>query len=371
MGAQDAQQQSDNNRSNLERTSSADTSSSLPPQLETVPQAAQRKLFSSKFPFMRTSTSSTTKDDHNVDPSDPAPGARALASALQQQKTTRLTSPGIPASQVAFGIQWTLSCAITAGEGRGVWSWAWDIGKTPYAPPELEDDPTLPIPSSHSSAHISFDDVNPKAGRNMAMSTLPPLEPQWTQAVELIDAAHAQDPNVILATGAAKPLPYELHYASKMTSWLAKRAPQASPTLQLTKTRWELPRSSFPMGRSGYLTWRSKQKSQASAQVFDLLGTPSITPAISEADKERVALLVRKGNLTTDDETQILEDVACLVFLDDQFDDFERKADLDEEKMINILRKTWGKMSESGRQLALGMELSEKAKTLIGKALQS
>lgn len=26
-----------------------------------------------------------------------------------------------------------------------VWSWAWDVGETPYAPPELEDDPTLPI----------------------------------------------------------------------------------------------------------------------------------------------------------------------------------------------------------------------------------
>ncbi|KAG9258318.1 glutamyl-tRNA synthetase [Emericellopsis atlantica] len=210
----------------------------------------------------------------------------------------------------------------------------------------------------------------------MAMNTLPPLESQWTQAFELIDAVHAQDPNLTVATGTAKTLPYELHYAMKMTSWLAKRAPQASPTLQVACRaqhfrRWELPRSSFPMGRSGYLTWRSKQKSQASTQVFDLLGTPSITPAISEADKERVALLIRKGNLTTDEETQILEDVACLVFLDDQFDDFERKADMEEEKMINILRKTWAKMSESGRQLALGMDLSEKAKTLIGKALQS
>lgn len=26
-----------------------------------------------------------------------------------------------------------------------VWSWAWDVGETPYAPPELEDDPTLPV----------------------------------------------------------------------------------------------------------------------------------------------------------------------------------------------------------------------------------
>jgi len=88
MGGQDAQQQSDI-RSNLERTSSADTSSSLPPQLETVPQPAQRKLFSSKFPFMRTSTGSASKDDHDVHPGGPAPDARALASALQQQKSTR------------------------------------------------------------------------------------------------------------------------------------------------------------------------------------------------------------------------------------------------------------------------------------------
>ncbi|KAM7199210.1 hypothetical protein V8F20_005812 [Naviculisporaceae sp. PSN 640] len=34
---------------------------------------------------------------------------------------------------------------IGMGSCFGVWSWAWDVGTTPYAPPELEDDPTLPI----------------------------------------------------------------------------------------------------------------------------------------------------------------------------------------------------------------------------------
>ena len=34
---------------------------------------------------------------------------------------------------------------IGMGSCLGVWSWAWDVGETPYAPPELEDDPTLPI----------------------------------------------------------------------------------------------------------------------------------------------------------------------------------------------------------------------------------
>jgi len=34
---------------------------------------------------------------------------------------------------------------VGMGSCLGLWSWAWDVGETPYAPPELEDDPTLPI----------------------------------------------------------------------------------------------------------------------------------------------------------------------------------------------------------------------------------
>jgi hypothetical protein len=34
---------------------------------------------------------------------------------------------------------------VGMGSCFGVWSWAWDVGETPKAPPELEDDPTLPI----------------------------------------------------------------------------------------------------------------------------------------------------------------------------------------------------------------------------------
>lgn len=124
------------------------------------------------------------------------------------------------------------------------------------------------------------------------------------------------------------------------------------------------------MNRTGYLTWRSKQKSVAADQVSTLLASPSISPAIPVEDIERVAFLIRKEKLSSDEETQVLEDVACLVFLDDQFDNFESKGDVGEEKMVNILHKTWGKMSESGRELALAMDLSERAKTLITKALE-
>lgn len=81
--------------------------------------------------------------------------------------------------------------------------------------------------------------------------------------------------------------------------------------------------------------------------------------------------MVRKADLKAGDpDTQTLEDVACLVFLDDQFDKFERELG-DEEKMVGILRKTWGKMSEVGRAEALKIELSEKAKDLVQKALEA
>ncbi|KAK4449136.1 cytochrome b2 [Podospora aff. communis PSN243] len=135
-----------------------------------------------------------------------------------------------------------------------------------------------------------------------------------------------------------------------MTRWLAARCPEASPALQLACRaqhfrRWEIPRSSYPMTRPGYLTWRAKLKSQAAAQVAELLASPAIEPALEQEVIDRVAALVRKENLKNDEETQILEDVACLVFLDDQFDDFEKKPEIDEEKVIGILRKTWVKMN--------------------------
>ena len=123
------------------------------------------------------------------------------------------------------------------------------------------------------------------------------------------------------------------------------------------------------MTRPGYLTWRAKLKSQAASQVAELLSSPSIQPPLAQGEIDRVAALIRKENLGKDYETQALEDVACLVFLDDQFDDFEQKPGIDEEKVVGILKKTWAKMSSKGQQLALSMDLSDRAKALIGKAL--
>ena len=125
------------------------------------------------------------------------------------------------------------------------------------------------------------------------------------------------------------------------------------------------------MTRAGYLSWRAKQKAQAAAQVAELLRAADVAPPLAADEVERVAALIRKENLRHDEGTQVLEDVACLVFLADQFDDFEKRDEIDEAKVVGILKKTWGKMSPRGHELALALPHSERAKMLIGKALEA
>ncbi|XMA12597.1 hypothetical protein WAI453_005388 [Rhynchosporium graminicola] len=189
----------------------------------------------------------------------------------------------------------------------------------------------------------------------------------YEAAISLIDEAHAQDPNITTVDG--KEVPYELHYAQQMSRYLNIRAPDASPILKVAIRaqhfrRWEITRDSYPMTKAGYLNWRSFLKKRQA----DLAAAICIGCNFTKEEAEEVAKLIRKEDLKKNEETQILEDVACLVFLDDQFDAFEKGHD--EEKIINILRKTWGKMSDIGHQLALQIPVSESSKDLIGKALE-
>lgn len=186
------------------------------------------------------------------------------------------------------------------------------------------------------------------------------------KALALIDEAHCQDPTQITIN--SKNMPYELHYAQKMTSYLSSRMPTASEPLRLAVRaqhfrRWEVPRSSYPMTRPGYHAWRTflkKRQAELASQIC-------LECEYSAEDAERVAAMVRKEDLKEDEETQALEDVACLVFLDDQFEDFEKSHD--EEKILRILRKTWGKMSEKGRDMALEMKMEGRPAELMRKAL--
>ncbi len=190
--------------------------------------------------------------------------------------------------------------------------------------------------------------------------------PNYELALCSIDEAHANDPTLITIDGKAQP--YELHYSKKMSKYLDRRCPDASATLRLATRaqhlrRWEVPRDSFSMDRKGYLSWRTHLKKRQAELAHQIC----LNSGYTEEDANRVAALIRKENLKKDDETQVLEDVACLVFLDDQFEEFEKQHD--EEKIVSILRKTWGKMSHRGHELASEISMSDRAKSLVAKAL--
>jgi len=197
------------------------------------------------------------------------------------------------------------------------------------------------------------------------------MAPNVSMAMQMIDAAHSEDPNETEIDGVS--MPYELHYAQKCIAYLEKHTSDPSPLLATAVRaqhfrRWEVPRSSYPATKPGYFAWRTFMKKRQGQQVKDIC----LECGYDEESASRVASLIgkedlKKGEGQGDDEVQILEDVACLVFLDDQFEAFEKEHD--EDKIVSILRKTWVKMGKRGQDLALEMQLSNRAKELMGKAL--
>ncbi len=186
------------------------------------------------------------------------------------------------------------------------------------------------------------------------------------KARELIDAAHAADP-----TRAADGRAAELVYADRMEAWVARLVPEASPLLRLAARsqhleRWTVPRASFPDGKVGYLNWRRSLYTKQAERARALLTAAGVPP---EAAGE-VATWVSKTGLKTNPGTQSLEDAACLVFLENEISAFAAQhADYPREKFIDILRKTWKKMSPAAQKAALALELPPAIAALVRDAV--
>ncbi len=189
---------------------------------------------------------------------------------------------------------------------------------------------------------------------------------KFDEAIARFDAYNAQDPNQELYEGALHPK--ELLYARRMTDWLLRVAPEASEALQLAARsqhigRWQLPRKEYPEGVQGYNKWRNtlkKRHAELAGQLLQEVG-------YDQATIDRVQFLVQKRQLKLDPEVQLLEDVICLVFLENYFADFSRQHS--EEKLMDIVQKTWRKMSPEGQQVALTLQIPEPALRIIEKAL--
>jgi hypothetical protein len=153
-----------------------------------------------------------------------------------------------------------------------------------------------------------------------------------------------------------------------MTRWLERLEPAASEELRLAARaqhlcRWRIERSSYPDGRQGYLRWRRECAELHARLAREILGEAGYDAATID----RVADLVRKKGLPHDPEALALEDAACLVFLETELEAFARKHD--EPKLLDILERTWRKMSPRGREMALGLELPPAARALVERAV--
>ena len=130
--------------------------------------------------------------------------------------------------------------------------------------------------------------------------------------------------------------------------------------------RWSVPRASFPEGKVGYLSWRRSLYTKQAERARELL----VSSGVSAADAAEVATWVSKTGLKTNPGTQALEDAACLVFLENEISAFAAQhADYPREKFVDILRKTWRKMSPAAQAAALGLALPPGIAALVQDAV--
>ncbi len=196
----------------------------------------------------------------------------------------------------------------------------------------------------------------------------PDLGPRFAAAIANIDAANVEDPQRITVGG--KERPKELVHAELATGWVLRLRSEAPETLILAARahhirRWQIPRSTYPANREGYLQWREGLYQFHADTAADILHDCGYEDAIIA----RVGSLIRKERIKTDPDAQTLEDALCLVFFETQLDDVAEQ--LDEDRLLRVLRRTWRKMSDAGRDAALALPLSARARAALERALST
>jgi hypothetical protein len=191
---------------------------------------------------------------------------------------------------------------------------------------------------------------------------------RFDATVATLRRSHDDDPRTIEVDGLVRSRSAVYH--ERLVATVLELDPQASEPLRLAAwaqhvRRWELPRASYPAGREGYRKWRS-----AAARMHADVAAEAMRRAGWDEDAiDRVRAIVTKTRLRSDPEVQLLEDAVCLVFLADELEAFAREHDRDQ--VVEILKKTWDKMSPRGHAVALARAsaLPEAVRELVRSAL--
>ncbi|MCW8908429.1 MAG: DUF4202 domain-containing protein [Sedimenticola sp.] len=194
---------------------------------------------------------------------------------------------------------------------------------------------------------------------------------KFEKAIELMDQANSEDPNKVTVDG--KEWPKELLYSHRMSEMLQRFAPETDDAMKLAIhaqhiQRWKTPRDTYPEGRQGYYQWRTGlYKFHA-----ETAGALMAEAGYDEASIERAKKAVGKRALKINPDSQLLEDIADLVFIEHYMQEFvEKHPEYSEEKWLDIIRKTWAKMSGQAQEFALSgaLKLPEPLVPVILKAV--
>lgn len=189
---------------------------------------------------------------------------------------------------------------------------------------------------------------------------------QLDQVFEAIDKLNESDPHVEWVDGVR--YGKERLYSQRMNQQMLAFCPDASDELRIAAyaqhvRRWTSDRADYPAGRAGYHQWRTEL-----GRMHARLATEAMSDAgYLEASCQQVMKLLTKQGIKQNADVQTLEDVICLVFVQHYFLPFAEKHA--EEKVISIVRKTWAKMSSTGHEAALALDLSSEAQAYLNRAL--
>ncbi|MFT6745672.1 MAG: hypothetical protein ACJAZ2_000004 [Glaciecola sp.] len=185
-----------------------------------------------------------------------------------------------------------------------------------------------------------------------------------TEAIDLINEIHDQDPKIENGESA------ERLYSDRMVKWLYRLNSEATELDELAARcqhlqRWGINRETYPMNKVGYHQWRTALYNYQA----NLAGVVLNKAGYNTEEINIVKELVSKKNLRTSEGAQLIEDTACLVFLSYYFKPFYKNKDYSEEKWINIVKKTWNKMSDKAQKLSLEISFDNDHLKLIKRAI--
>ena len=170
---------------------------------------------------------------------------------------------------------------------------------------------------------------------------------RFADAITAIDAANADDPNIITARGRTGPK--EVLHAELVTEWVELLRPDASEALLLAARghhlrRWTMPRASYPAGRAAYLRWRRDLHEQHARELGEILETRGLRRGRRSSGCRRSC-----ASATSRTTPRCRRSRTRCASSSSRHSSPTSPAKLDPDKLASVLEKTARKMSAHGR----------------------